>query len=107
MPEPEIKPKIYLWAITFEWGRGHQDYLACALAEDGHGLCSHMSSTIGWAKHDVGLTSSLKHDLYSKYYPEGYQLIWLDKPEKDEGWKEAMKMNKKIAKELEKAEKNK
>lgn len=99
------KPKIYLWAAEFQWGHGdrvHTDYLAYAMAEDGTGLCSHLSSTVGWAKHDVGLTSNWKHDLYDKHYPNGYELVWLDDPEKDEGWKKAFELNKQMAKEKEK-----
>jgi hypothetical protein len=105
--ETEKTPiKIYMWAIEYAWGRGHLDYLAYSLAEDGQGLCSHLSSSIGWAKHDIGFTSNTHHDLYDECYPDGYQLIWLDDPKKDEGWKKAMELNKKQAEEKAKAETN-
>ena len=52
--------------------------LVCAIDEDGIILASHTSSSIEWAKHDIGLTSDWKHELYKKKYPNGYELVWLD-----------------------------
>ena len=96
------KPKIYLWAAEIQWGsygRMRNEFLAYALAEDGTGLCSHLSSSVGWAKHDVGLTSNWKHDLYDEHYPDGYELVWLDNPETDPGWLKAKAINDQKAKQ--------
>jgi hypothetical protein len=49
-----------------------------ALAEDGTGICSHLSSNIMYAKHDIGISSDWKHDLYKNHYPNGYELEWID-----------------------------
>jgi hypothetical protein len=86
------KPKIYLTAIP--GGIGDGDYIGQALAEDGTGICRHLSSSLEFAKHDMGLTSDWKHEHYKKYYPDGYELEWVDKPAEHEGWQAALKLNK-------------
>ena len=40
------------------------DVIGYALAEDGECITSHLSSGVNWSKHDMGLTSDWKHDLY-------------------------------------------
>ena len=72
-----------------------------ALAEDGHFLTNHISSDKYWAQHDIGLTSDWKHDIYEKYYPDGYELVWLDNPESDKGWLAAIEYNNSLGKEAE------
>jgi hypothetical protein len=42
----------------------------------------------------MGLTSDWKHDHYAKCFPEGYELVWIDNPDTDERWLEALKLNK-------------
>ena len=86
--------KIYLYTIE----QGPNWWLGFALAEDGFGLTSHISSTRAWSQHDLGLTSEVKHDIYRKYYPDGYELVWLDEPEKNPGFTEALALNKKNTK---------
>lgn len=54
------------------------DLVVSALAEDGMWLASHMSSSEYFAKHDIGITSDWKHKIYEKYYPNGYELVWVD-----------------------------
>lgn len=69
------KPKIF----AFVNGRASfGDYLPSALAEDGTPLAGHCSSSIGWAKHDIGIGSDWKHDKYRAHYPDGYELEWVD-----------------------------
>lgn len=51
-----------------------------ALSEDGYFLTSHISSSEMWAKHDIGITSDWKHDVYKKHYPDGYELVWIENP---------------------------
>jgi hypothetical protein len=58
-------------------------YNAEALSEEGHFITGHCSSSTGWAKHDMGIGSNWKHDIYQKYYPVGYELIWVDNPKDD------------------------
>lgn len=41
-------------------------------------MSNHFSSGISWAKHDIGITSDWKHDIYQKEFPNGYELEWVD-----------------------------
>lgn len=93
-----MKTKIYLACFPYNWG-GHSDVWGNALAEDGQGLASHLSSNIDFAKHDMGLTSDWKHDHYAKCYPDGYELEWVDDPENHKGWQKALALNKQKHKE--------
>lgn len=40
-------------------------------------ITNHFSSGENWCKHDMGITSDWKHDVYDAMYPDGYELIWL------------------------------
>ena len=71
-------------------------YSVVALAEDGYCLAGHISSNKGFAKHDIGITSNWKHELYDEHYPNGYELIWLDNPETNEEFKLAAKKNEEL-----------
>jgi len=90
----ERKPKIYLTAHNNGWG-----WVGHSLAEDGTGIAGHLSSSIDFAKHDMGLTSDWKHELYDAHYPDGYELEWIDMENLDshEGWQKALELNKKTA----------
>lgn len=83
--------KIYVY-ITSTWQGG--DVLAEALAEDGHGLGSHLSSNRSWAKHDMGLTSDWHHDVYRRHCPDGYELEWVDDPANHAGVAAAIAKNR-------------
>ena len=66
----EEKVMIYLACFpTPNWGPS--DVLGFALAEDGTGLLSHLSSSVEWSQHDLGLSSDWQHDVYNKAYPGG------------------------------------
>ena len=54
------------------------DTIGVATSEDGEVLCTHYSSGVNWSKHDMGLTSDWKHEIYDEKYPDGYELIWVD-----------------------------
>lgn len=85
-------PKIFLAcfpALTCVPG----DVLGYALAEDGTGLASHISTNKFYSQHDLGLTSNWKHEGYALHYPSGYELEWVENPEEHEGWKAAMALN--------------
>lgn len=88
------KPKIFLsYDPATNWGPN--DVIVFALAEDGTGLGSHLSSNEVWAKHDIGLTSDWHHDAYREHYPDGYELEWIP-PEMlggHEGFQKAMQFN--------------
>jgi len=89
---------IYCTAVA--GGMREGDYIAVALAADGQGLARHLSSSLAFAKHDIGLTSDWKHDIYKKAYPDGYALVWIDEKDLDAhlGWQEAMRLNQELAK---------
>lgn len=68
-------PKIFVFVNgRASWG----DYLPSAIAEDGTPLAGHCSSSIGFAKHDMGIGSDWKHELYKKHYPDGFEIEWVD-----------------------------
>jgi len=92
--------RIYLAAFPTGGGSGRVhhstrggDVLGCALAEDGTGLGSHLSSSVAFAKHDMGLTSDWHHESYRKHCPNGYDLEWIDDPPNHAGWMAAMVLN--------------
>jgi len=85
--------KIYL--TCYPYGSPmNNDVIGYALAEDGTGLASHLSSHVEFSKHDMGLTCNWKHEHYARCYPEGYELEWVDAPETHEGWLNALALNK-------------
>lgn len=63
------------------------------MTENGVVLATHLSSSIEWSKHDLGLTSDWKHHIYSEACPDGYELVWIDEPHKDPRWKDAIALN--------------
>lgn len=89
----EEKMKIYC-AVAGKYGSG--DLQVVALAEDGEFVAGHMSSSVAWAKNDIGITSTRKHEHYQKEYPQGFELIWIDDIENDDRWKEAYAKNQAI-----------
>ena len=66
------KSKIF---VFINGGKGTDMVTGAALSEDGHFLAGHLSSSEGWFRHDMGLTSNWKHKEYEKHYPNGYELI--------------------------------
>ena len=76
-----------------------------ALAEDGYCLAGHISSNEYWASHDIGINSDWKHNLYDKHYPDGYELVWLDDPMSNVGFKEAAKRNEELGEKAKLSEK--
>lgn len=87
--------KIYLYCLPGSaLGWGDNDVVGCAVGEDGQGLGQHLSSGKSWSQHDMGFTSDRKHSIYSKAYPDGYELEWVDDPENHTGLKAALELNK-------------
>lgn len=71
--EKSEKTKIY----AFINGGSPVGYNVVAISKDG-GLAGHLSSSEGWAKHDIGVESTWKHEIYNKKYPEGWEIEWVD-----------------------------
>jgi len=87
--------KIYV--ACFKYYDTGNDVIGYALCEDGHGLVSHVSSSIEWSKHDMGfLNSTWHHDTYKEHCPEGFELIWIDDADNDERWLDAVKLNEQL-----------
>lgn len=89
------KKKIYCFINS---GKGTDWQNVQALTEDGVFIAGHISSNEGYAKHDIGLTSDWKHEIYEKEYPEGYELEWVDDPKNHEGILAAYEKYKKLDK---------
>jgi hypothetical protein len=85
--------KIYCFVNS---GKGSDWQNVIALCEDGHCLAQHLSSSEGWAKHDIGINSNWKHDNYKNHCPEGFELIWIDEPENSEEVDLAYSLNQKL-----------
>lgn len=84
------KPKIFLFCEATGRGTGavhgstpNGDVIGSALAEDGTFLAQHLSSSVDFSKHDLGFTSSQKHELYNAHYPQGFELVWIDENQLD------------------------
>ena len=90
--------KIYCFVNS---GKGTEWQSVMALAEDGNCLAGHLSSNKYWAMHDIGINSDWKHEHYKEHYPNGYELVWLDDPVSDDGFKLAAKKNEELGKEAE------
>ena len=75
-------------------------YEALAIADDGNVLASHLCSHEGYMAHDLGMTSSWKHENYNEHFGEGnWVLVWIDDPANDERIKNALELNKKLGDE--------
>ncbi|MFA6046920.1 MAG: hypothetical protein WC718_18195 [Phycisphaerales bacterium] len=73
------------------WGPG--SVLGFAVTEGGRGLASHLSSSVAFSKHDMGLTSDWKHDHYREACPNGFVLDWVDDPKHHDGLQRALEIN--------------
>jgi hypothetical protein len=52
------------------------DLIGVAFDEEGRQIASHISSTVDWVKHDMGITSTHKHGTYQARYPDGFTVEW-------------------------------
>lgn len=87
------KPKIY----AFNNGGSRDWWYALAIAEDGTVLASHVCSHEGFMPHDLGVTSTWKHDLYNAHYPDGWEIEFVsyDDVATHEGLQKAFSLNTK------------
>jgi len=86
-------------------GKGTDCQAVMALCADGVFLASHISSSEGFARHDIGITSDWKHDTYKKHCPEGFDLEWVDDPLNHPELMAAYELNQKLGKEAKAKEK--
>ena len=83
--------EIYCWVEPAP-GWKPCDVLVRAIAEDGEVLASHLSSSEEWAKIDIRHHTKLEK--YTKKYPEGYTLEWVDNYPHHEGLNKAFVRNR-------------
>lgn len=83
-------PKVYVFVNGI---RRDGDVISVALSEDGHELSGHWSSSISWAKHDMGVEGDWKHDKYREHYPDGFEVVWVDDPKAHEGCAKAIRLH--------------
>lgn len=83
--------KIYCFINS----RSNWGFEVVALAEDGRNVAGHVSSSKGYAMHDIGITSDWKHEIYKELFPEGYELEWIEEDDLDghKGLQEACDKN--------------
>jgi len=101
MTQAKVRTKAKIYLTCFPGGFSNGDVIGQALAEDGEGLASHLSSNESWAKHDMGLRGDRKHEIYKEHYPDGYELVWIDDPSTDSRWQAALTLNRANHKEPE------
>lgn len=80
----------------FVFKKGHigRDCIVEAIAEDGVHMTSHLSSSVDWAKFDMGCgESKRKHDIYREHFPDGFEVEWVDDPHNHAGFKAAWEPN--------------
>lgn len=71
-------PKIFVWCN----GCSPQWHNASAITEDGFGIGGHVCSSHGFIAHDMGVDKDgWKRDIYAKYYPDGFEVEYVDKEE--------------------------
>jgi hypothetical protein len=80
--DPTPLPKIYIFCqgCQPEW------HPIEALSEDGVFLAGHLCSHHGFVAHDMGLDlNGWNREKYERYYPGGFELVWVEKPREHEG----------------------
>lgn len=94
MSEAKHTPKkIFVFVNS---GAGTDWQVGMALCEDGHCLAQHVSSSYGFFRHDMGLTSDWKHEYYREHCPEGYELVEVKETNGHEGIAAAYKLNQEL-----------
>ena len=66
--------KIFVTTFPHKNGKIH----GLAIAETGQILIEVLSESIQWAHFDLGIDSGKHHDVYSRFYPEGFQFEIVD-----------------------------
>ena len=82
---------LYLFRNTTE---PYGDAAGYALCECGEPVASHVSSSLDWARHDLGYENSTwKHERYAEHCPDGYELVWVACDSDLPGFVEALRRN--------------
>lgn len=88
-------PKIYGFV-----NGGSPGWLDVAgIAEDGVCLSGHVCSHPSFGPHDIGVTSDWKHEIYRKYYPQGFTVEWVADVKAHDGIQRAFALNRAMSKE--------
>lgn len=91
-----MKHTIYI----FNNGGSPGWYSARAVADDGHALAGHICSSEGFMAHDMGITSTWKHDVYDKHFGQGnWHLEWVPNARNHAGLAAALELNKSLGTE--------
>lgn len=81
------KPLILVWVekakIKGAWG---PTFIAYTMAQDGSPLGQMSVPNVEWAKANLGVTTTTRHDKYADEYPLGFEVVWLEDPEQDPRW---------------------
>jgi hypothetical protein len=67
------------------------DVMGVAMCECGDVLAEHYSSSEGFARHDMGVTSDWKHEYYLAHCGEGFNVQWVARD--SEEWKRTLALN--------------
>ena len=89
------KPKIFVFCQGCVPENKHHH--GVAIAEDGHAIAEHWSSSHGWQMRDMGtMDRNWQHDKYNEHYPDGWtvEYIELDDVATHEGLQVALVLNK-------------
>jgi len=77
----ERKPQIFIFCTRCSAAFGGENHDIVAVAEDGTQLSSHVCSSHGWGKIDMGVNGLCSHhDKYDKHYPNGFDVVWMESP---------------------------
>ncbi len=93
-------PKIYAYCLPAGHPWGERDVIGYAIAEDGVCLATHLSSSAGFSRHDMGIApSEWQHEHYREHYPDGYELEWINTADLDShaGFQAAYALNQRSA----------
>ncbi len=89
-----MRNKIYCFSNGKLRGK---TYHGMAISEDGHILVQCISSSEDWLRHDLS-AETRNEKIYSRYiehYPNGFELVWVDRPTDHEGLLKAQTLQQK------------
>lgn len=85
-------PKIFVFCNNAGCTNQGDWHSMVGIAEDGAELAGHICSQHGWATHDMGIAENgWKRDVYAKHYPNGFEVLWVEDPDKHEGLQAAFR----------------
>ena len=83
----DSSPLILVWVEQKKLkGVREVTYIGYTMSQDGSPLGQMAVPSIGWAKDNLGVTTTLRHDKYAEEYPLGFEVCWLEHPEQDARW---------------------